>query len=147
MVFKVAFVRFYIVVGLSVDVDLDAAKVVVFQVERIATKRSVERLVVDQCDDDSARYLPRKQPLVNAISHPRPNAIALADDASDGIFRIPDLKRFRLFDEHGRRNMYFPHQQLAFMYLDFKPRVLIIRHQAKGSLRAYESKLNSDIGG
>src|SRR6266516_3504326 len=147
MVFKVAFDRFYIVVSLPVDVDLDAAEVVVFQVEWIATKRSVERLVVDQCYDDSARYLPRKQPLVNAISHPRPYAVALADDTSDGIFRIPDLKRFCLLHEHSRRNMYFPHQQLAFVYLDFKPRVLIIRHQAKGGLRAYESKLYTNIGG
>src|SRR6266516_904017 len=147
MMFKVAFDRFYIVVGLSVDVDLDAAEVVVFQVERITTVRFVERFVVDQCYDYPARYLPRKQSLVYVVSHARTNTITLADNASDRILCIPNLERFSLLNKHGRRNVNFPYKQLAFMNLDAKRCTSRIRHEAEGSLRAYESKLYADVCG
>src|SRR6266516_1920220 len=132
MIFKVTLDRFYIVIRLSVYVDLDAAEVVVFQVKRITTIRSVERFVVDQCDNYPARNLSCKQPLVYIISHSRTNTVTLADDPSDGILCIPDFKCFCLLDKHSRRNVYFTHQQFTFMYLHSIPRLRSIRHQTKG---------------
>src|SRR6267154_4719660 len=139
MIFKVAIDRFYIVVRLAVDVDLDAAEVKVFKVERIAPIRSVERCVIYHRDNDSARYLPRKQPFVHVISHTRTDAVTFTDDTSDRILGVSDFERFSLFDKNGRRNMYLTYEQFTFVYLDAKLWVRSVGHQRKGILRAYEA--------
>ena len=57
MIFKVAFDRFYIVMYLSVHIDLDAAKIKMFKVERVAIVGSVKGLITNHRDNDSARNL------------------------------------------------------------------------------------------
>src|SRR3989441_12153229 len=101
MICKVAFDCFYIAVRLTVDVDLDAAKVKVFKIERIALVGTVERLIVYHRDDYPARNLPREEPFVYVVSHAGADAVAFTYDTSNRILSITHFKRFSLCDKHA----------------------------------------------
>src|SRR6267154_1977676 len=128
MIYKVAFDRFYIVVSLSVDVDLDARKVKVFKVERISLVGSVERLIFHHRDHYSARNLTRKESFVHIVTHAGADAIAFTHDASDGIIDISNFERFRLRDKHARTNVHLSKQQFTLEYLYSKRSACCIRH-------------------
>src|SRR5688572_5748677 len=134
MIFKVTFYRFYIVVSLPIDVNLNATEVKVLKVKRVTTKGAVERFVVNHRDDNSARDLSGEQIFVHVVSHAGTNAVAFTDDTPDRILGIANFKSFSLLDKHGRRNVHLADQQFTFVYLDVKLRVGSIRHQTKSIL-------------
>src|SRR6267154_104555 len=126
MIFKVAFDWFYIAVRLSVDVDLDAAKIKVFKVERIAFVGAVERLIFYHRDDYSAGNLSCEESFVHVISHTGGDAVAFTNDATNGILGISNFERFSLRYKHARRYVHLTNQQFTFVYLDAKRRVCCV---------------------
>src|SRR5688572_19819263 len=105
MIFKVTFYRFYIVVSLPIDVNLDATEVKVLKVKRVTTEGAVERFVINHRDDNPARDLSGEQTFMHVVSHAGSDAVAFTNDTSDRILGIADLKSFGLLDKHGRRTV------------------------------------------
>src|SRR2546425_1899600 len=110
MMCKVALDCFYIAVRLTVYIDLDAAKIKVFKIERVTLVRAVERLIIDHRDDYPARNLSCEEPFVHVVSHAGPDAVAFAYDASNRILGISNFKRFSLRDKHARGNVNLTNQ-------------------------------------
>src|SRR5437867_11477942 len=101
------------------------------KVEWVALEGTVERLVIDHCDNDPARNLPREEPFVHVISHAGSYAVTFTYDASNRILSVPDFERFSLRDKHARRRVDFTNQQFTFVYLNAKRGVVRVRHQAE----------------
>ena len=120
MISKVALDRLYIVVSLSVHVDLDAAEIKVLKVVWITIICTVKCGIVNHPDHDPARDLARKEPLMYIISHSRSHAVAFAHDTSDWILGISNLKSFSLRNKYSGGYVRFANQQFTLVNLDSK---------------------------